>query len=138
MIKSAVNRGTTIPMDSRRAVLMGYQYALHQHKKELLQEKSELKRSHKSNSATNRTQWDELSDTSQSSEERHHEPKHNRRRAEPIRKESRTQNSSFLSVDETGSIMPEMLEAALVVAQAYFITTCQNLVTHRKACTKLP
>jgi hypothetical protein len=33
MIKSAVSHGTTIPADSRREVLMGYQYALHQHKK---------------------------------------------------------------------------------------------------------
>jgi hypothetical protein len=41
----AINRGTRIPMDSRREVLMGYQYALHQHKKKLLEEKSELRRS---------------------------------------------------------------------------------------------
>jgi hypothetical protein len=33
MIKSAVNHGTTVPADSRREFLMGYQYALHQHKK---------------------------------------------------------------------------------------------------------
>jgi hypothetical protein len=39
MIMSAINHGTGIPMDSRREVLMGYQYALHQHKKKLLQEK---------------------------------------------------------------------------------------------------
>jgi hypothetical protein len=38
MIKSAVNHGTTIPVESRREVLMGYRYALHQHKKHLLQE----------------------------------------------------------------------------------------------------
>jgi hypothetical protein len=82
MIKSVVNRGMTIPADSRREVLMGYQYALHQHKKQLLQEKSKLRRSHGPNNATNITQWEEHSDTSPSSEERHHEPKHNRRRAE--------------------------------------------------------
>jgi hypothetical protein len=64
MIKIAVNRGTTIPADSRREVLMGYQYALHQHKKQLLQEKSKLRRSHKTNNAANRTQWEERSDTS--------------------------------------------------------------------------
>jgi hypothetical protein len=39
MLKSAVNHGTTIPVESKREVLMGYQYALHQHKKQLLQEK---------------------------------------------------------------------------------------------------
>jgi hypothetical protein len=82
MIKSAVNHGTAIPTESRREVLMGYQYALHRHKKQLLQEKSKLRRSHESNSAANRTQWEEHSDTSRSSEERHDELKHNRRRVE--------------------------------------------------------
>jgi hypothetical protein len=32
---SAFNHGTEVPADSRREVLMGYQYALHQHKKKL-------------------------------------------------------------------------------------------------------
>jgi hypothetical protein len=36
MIKAAVNHGAAIPADSRREVLMGYQYALHQQKKQLL------------------------------------------------------------------------------------------------------
>jgi predicted solute-binding protein len=45
IIMSAINHGTGIPMDSRREVLMGYQYALHQHKKKLLEEKSKLRRS---------------------------------------------------------------------------------------------
>jgi hypothetical protein len=60
-----------------------------------------------------------------SSEERHREPKHNRRRAEQPRQEIHTQNlnSSFLIVDETGSIVPETPEAALVAAQAYLLTT---------------
>jgi hypothetical protein len=33
MIMSAINHGTDIPTDSRREVLMGYQYMLHQHRK---------------------------------------------------------------------------------------------------------
>jgi hypothetical protein len=40
MIKSAVNHGTTVPADSRREVLIGYQYALHLHKKQLLRKES--------------------------------------------------------------------------------------------------
>jgi hypothetical protein len=32
MIMSAINHGTDVPADSRREVLMGYQYALHQRK----------------------------------------------------------------------------------------------------------
>jgi predicted solute-binding protein len=55
MIMSAINHDTGIPADSRREFLMGYQYALHQHKKKLLQEKSELRRSHESNRASSRS-----------------------------------------------------------------------------------
>jgi hypothetical protein len=35
IIMSAINHGTEVPADSRREVLMGYQYTLHQHKKKL-------------------------------------------------------------------------------------------------------
>jgi hypothetical protein len=35
IIMSAINHGTEVPINSRREVLMGYQYALHQHKKEV-------------------------------------------------------------------------------------------------------
>jgi hypothetical protein len=35
MITSAINHGTEVPKGSRREVLMGYQYALHQHRKKL-------------------------------------------------------------------------------------------------------
>jgi hypothetical protein len=50
IIMSAINHGTGIPEDSRREVLMRYQYALHQHKKKLLEENSELRRSQENNS----------------------------------------------------------------------------------------
>jgi hypothetical protein len=75
MIISAINHATGIPADSRREVLMGYQYALHQHKKKLLEEKSELRRSQESNSTSSRSHWEKYSEMSESSEERHHEPK---------------------------------------------------------------
>jgi hypothetical protein len=39
MIMSAINHGTDIPADSRREVLMGYQYALHQRRKKLREER---------------------------------------------------------------------------------------------------
>jgi hypothetical protein len=39
---SAINHGTEVPTNLRREVLMGYQYALHQHKKKLLAEKTSL------------------------------------------------------------------------------------------------
>jgi hypothetical protein len=45
IIMSAINNGTEVPTNSRREVLMGYQYALHQHKKKLREEKDEFRRS---------------------------------------------------------------------------------------------
>jgi hypothetical protein len=39
MIKLAINHGTEVPKGSRREVLMGYQYALYQHKKKLWEER---------------------------------------------------------------------------------------------------
>jgi hypothetical protein len=45
IIMSAINHGTEVPTNSRREVLMGYQYALHQHRKKLRKEKDELRRS---------------------------------------------------------------------------------------------
>jgi hypothetical protein len=50
IIMSAINHGTEVPANSRRRVLMGYQYALHQHKKKLREEKDEFRRSQENNS----------------------------------------------------------------------------------------
>jgi hypothetical protein len=125
MITSAINHGTAVPADSRREVLMGYQYALHQHKKKLLQEKSELRKSHESNNASSRPQWEEYSGTSESSEERHCEPKHSRGRIDRPVKESRARNhnSSSLTVYKEENIIQDRPEAALVAAQVYMLTT---------------
>jgi hypothetical protein len=45
MIMTAVNHGTDVPVDSRREVLMGYQYALHQHRKKVREERDMFVRS---------------------------------------------------------------------------------------------
>jgi hypothetical protein len=45
MIMTAVNHGTDVPADSRREVLMGYQYALHQRRKKIRQERDMIMRS---------------------------------------------------------------------------------------------
>jgi hypothetical protein len=42
---SAINHGMEVPTNSRREVLMGYQYALHQHRKKLREEKVKFRRS---------------------------------------------------------------------------------------------
>jgi hypothetical protein len=45
IIMTAVNHGIEVPADSRREVLMGYQYALHQRKKKLREERDRFMRS---------------------------------------------------------------------------------------------
>jgi hypothetical protein len=79
IIMSAINHGIEVPADSRREVLMGYQYALHQHKKKLREERDMFMRSRGENSMSSGGYWDEYNDASESSMERHRDPKHNRR-----------------------------------------------------------
>jgi hypothetical protein len=79
IIMSAINHGTEVPVDSRREVLMWYQYALHQHKKKLREERDMFMRSQDDNRMSSGGYWDEYSDTSECSMERHRDPKHNRR-----------------------------------------------------------
>jgi hypothetical protein len=52
IIMSAINHGTEVPADSRREVLMGYQYALHQCRKKLREEKEMFMRSQDNNIAS--------------------------------------------------------------------------------------
>jgi hypothetical protein len=54
---------------------MGYQYALHQHRKKLREEKDEFRSSQENNSVSSGAYWDEYSDASESSRERHRDPK---------------------------------------------------------------
>jgi hypothetical protein len=59
LIMTAVNHGTEVPTNSRREVLMGYQYAIHQHRKKLREEEEELRRSQESKNASSEEYWDE-------------------------------------------------------------------------------
>jgi hypothetical protein len=52
IIMSAINHGTVVPADSRREVLMGFPYALHQHKKKLRKERDMFIRSRDNNSTS--------------------------------------------------------------------------------------
>jgi hypothetical protein len=58
---------------------MGYQYALHQHRKKLREENGEFRRSQENNSVSSGAYWDEYSDASESTRERHGDLKHSRR-----------------------------------------------------------
>jgi hypothetical protein len=94
IIMSPINHDTDVPANSRREFLMGYQYALHQHKKKLRAEKSKLRKSQESNSASSRSYWNEYSETSDSSKERHREPKHSRRKTTRGREENAQEASA--------------------------------------------
>jgi hypothetical protein len=78
IIMSAINHGTEVPEGSRREVLMGYQYALHQHKKKLREERDMFLRSQDNNSMSREEYWDDYRDDSEYSRERRGDPKHNR------------------------------------------------------------
>jgi hypothetical protein len=94
IIMSAINHGTEVPANSRREVLMGYQYALHPHRKKLRKEKDELRRSQEKYSMSSGAYWDEYNDESESSRETHRDPKHSRRTTIWAREESRAKSIS--------------------------------------------
>jgi hypothetical protein len=94
MIMTAVNHGTDVPADSRREVLMGYQYALHQRRKKLRQERDMIMRSPDYNSTPSEGYWSEYTNSSESSMERHRDPKHSRRTIAHIVEESYTRSTS--------------------------------------------
>jgi hypothetical protein len=71
MIMSAINHGTDVPADSRREVLMGYQYALHQRRKKLREERDMIMRSLDYNNTSSGGYWDEYSDSLESSTLQH-------------------------------------------------------------------
>jgi hypothetical protein len=123
IIMSAINHGTKVHVDSRREVLMGYQYALHQHKKKLREERDMFMRSQDDNSMSSRGHWDEYSDASECSMEIHRDPKHNRRTTEQTREESYTKSLNAQQSEEEEDFVQETPEAALVAAQAYLLTT---------------
>jgi hypothetical protein len=122
IIMLAINHGTEVPANSRREVLMGYQYALHQHRKKLREEKDEFRRSQENNSVSSGAYWDKYSDASESSGDRHRDSKHSRRKTARIREESRIKSISAHPSDDDEDFVQETPEAALVAAQAYLLT----------------
>jgi hypothetical protein len=123
IIMSAINRGTEVPANSRREVLMGYQYALHQHKKKLRKERDMFMRSRDDNSTSSGGYWDEYSDASEYSMERRRDPKHNKRTTAQTREESYAKSLSAQQSEEEEDFMQETPEVALIAAQTYLLTT---------------
>jgi hypothetical protein len=95
---------------------MGYQYALHQRKKKLREEKDKFMRSKENNSVSSGGYWDEYSDVSESSVERHRDPKDGRRTTSWAREEIHIKSISAHPSDDEEDFVQETPEAALVAA----------------------
>jgi hypothetical protein len=93
IIMLAINRGTEVPEGSRREVLMGYQYALHQHKKKLREERYMITTNQDNNSMSKGEYGDDYSGESEYSRERHGDPKHNRGTTALSREDSYSRNT---------------------------------------------
>jgi hypothetical protein len=122
IIMSAINHGTEVPEGSRREVLMGYQYALHQHKKKLREERDMFVGSRDNSGMSREEYWDDYSDDSEYSRERRRDPKHNRGTTAQSREE-RYSRSMTPQLEEEEDFVQETPEAALIAAQAYLLTT---------------
>jgi hypothetical protein len=121
MIKLAINHSTEVPEGSRREVLMGYQYALYQHKKKLREEKDMVFQDN--NSISREEYWEDYSEDSEYSRERHEDPKHNRGAKARSREERYSRSTTPQLEEEEDDFVQEMPKVALVAAQAYLLTT---------------
>jgi hypothetical protein len=73
---------------------MGYQYALHQHKKKLREERDMFVRSRDDKITSRGEYWDDYSDDSEYSRERRGDPKHNRGTTAKSREERYSRNTT--------------------------------------------
>jgi hypothetical protein len=128
-IKTAVEHGTPIPTNSSKNMLLGYHYALRQQAKQLAKERIEIQKRKDSAIAASDAARRARSDTSYTNNKRHRRHGSTFENLEYSKRQNISKNldSSFLSVDEQGNIIPKTPEAALVAAQAYLHTTRPNL-----------
>jgi hypothetical protein len=71
-IRAAVDNGTTIPIDIRQEVLLGYHYVLHWQSQQLENEKSKIKKGRESVSAESKSFHTERTNASHTNRGRHH------------------------------------------------------------------
>jgi hypothetical protein len=125
IIKTAVEHGTPIPGDARKNMLLGYDYALRRQSKQLAKEKIEIRKRKESAIATSIAYHKARSDASYTNSKKHRRHGSRFENLEHSERQSLSKNldSSFLSVDEQGNIIPKTPEAVLVAAQTYLYTT---------------
>jgi hypothetical protein len=100
---------------------MGYQYALYQHRKKLREERDTVFQDN--NSVSREEYWDNYSEDSEYSRERHGDPKHNRGATARSREERYSRSLTPQLQEERDDFIQEMPEAALIAAHAYLLTT---------------
>jgi hypothetical protein len=128
IIKTAGEHCTPIPTNASKNMLLGYHYALRQQSKQLAKEMIEIQKRKDSAIAASDAARRARSDASYTNNKRHHRHGSRFENLEYSERQSLSKNldSSFLSVDEQGNIIPKTPEAALVAAQAYLHTTRPN------------
>jgi hypothetical protein len=106
-------------------MLLGYHYALRQQSKQLAKEKIEIHKRKESAITASIAYHKARSDASYTNSKKHHRYGSRFENLEYSERQSLSKNldSSFLSVDEQGNIIPKTPEAALVAAQTYLYTT---------------
>jgi hypothetical protein len=114
-----------IPSNSSKNLLLGYHYALRQQAKQLAKEKTEIQKRKDSAIVASEAARKARSNASYSNarKNRRHGSRYDNLEYSDRQSISKNLDSSFLSVDEQGNILPKTPEAALVVAQAYLLTT---------------
>jgi hypothetical protein len=124
-IKTSVEHCTPIPNNASKNMLLGYHYALRQQSKLLAKERIEIQKRRDSTIAASDAYHKARSDASYTNNKRHRRHGSRYENLEYSDRQSLSKNldSSFLSVDEQGNIIPKTPEAALVAAQAYLHTT---------------
>jgi hypothetical protein len=125
IINTAVEHCTPIPNNASKNMLFGYHYALRQQSKLQAKEKIEVQKRKDSAIAASDAARRARSDASYTNAKRHRRHGSRYKNLEYSDRQSLSKNldSSFLSVDEQGNIIPKTPEAALVAAQAYLHTT---------------
>jgi hypothetical protein len=134
IILSAINHGTKVPEGSRREVLMGYQYALHQHKKKLREERYMFFQDN--NNVSREEYWDDYSDDSEYNRERCGDPKHYRGTTMQSREEKYSRSITPQLEEEEEDFIQETPEASLIAAHAYLLTTRPKPGDPREDITK--
>jgi hypothetical protein len=100
---------------------MGYQYALHQHKKKLREERDMVFQDN--NSISREEYGEDYSEDSEYSRERRGDPKHNRGATACGREEGYSRSPTPQLEDEEDDFIQKTPEAALVAGQAYLLAT---------------